>query len=222
MPRLGWVALFLVLVAVLTVGGFLAVDRLAGDQPDETEVRKPELGIAAVVSTDLRRLETFPAVLRYSGPRAVITAAGGIVTKVPEEGAELARGDPLIEIDGHPVFVFYGERPMWRRLGLALDGSGIEGPDVEQLERNLSALGYPAGTTPDEVFDGDTARLLEEWRADVGLEDAGWVELGRIVYVEGPIRVGRSLVEPGRPGRTGHPDHQGVGHCSRGPHGATH
>ena len=197
MRRLGWGALFLVLVAVLAVGGFLAVDRLAGDQQEETVVQKPELGTAAVVRTDLRRLETFPAVLRYAGRRTVITGAGGIVTKVPEEGTELARGDRLVEIDGQPVFVFYGVRPMWRPLRLAPDGSGIEGPDVEQLERNLEALGYPAGTAPDRVFDEDTVRLIEDWRADVGLEDAGSVELGRIVYVEGPIRVGRSLVELG-------------------------
>ena len=91
MPRLGWVALFLVLVAVLAVGGFLAVDRLAGDQQDDTEVQKPKLGTAAVVLTDLRRLETFPAVLRHAGPRIAITAAGGIVTMVPEEGVELVR-----------------------------------------------------------------------------------------------------------------------------------
>ena len=197
MPRLGWIALFLVLVAVLTVGGFLAVDRLAGDQQDETVVQKPELGTAAVVSTDLRRLETFPAVLRFAQPRAVISAAGGIVTQVPVEGAELARGDPLIEIDGQPVFVFYGERPMWRPLGLAPDGSGIEGPDVEQLERNLAALGYSAPTAPDRVFDRDTVRLVEDWRADVGLENSGSVELGRIVYVRGPIRVGRRSIELG-------------------------
>lgn len=197
MPRPGWVALFLVLVAVLTVGGFLAVDRLAGEQEDGTTVEKPELGTTPVVSTDLRRMETFPAALRYAGSRVVIYASGGIVTRVPDEGAELARGDRLVEIDGAPVFVFYGERPMWRPLGLMPDGSGVEGPDVEQLELNLEALGYPTGSAPDRVFDDDTVRALKEWQADAGLEENGALELGRIVYVAGPIRVGRSLVELG-------------------------
>ena len=86
---------------------------------------------------------------------------------------------------------------MWRPLGLAPDGSEMEGPDVEQLERNLVALGYATDMVPDEVFDEATVRLLEDWRADVGLEDAASVELGRIVYVAGPIRVGQHLVEPG-------------------------
>ena len=197
MPRLGWVALLLVLVAVLTVGGFLAVDRLAGDRQDHTVVEKPELGRAAVVRTDLRRSETFPAFLRYGRPRTVFAGFGGIVTKVPEEGAVLAMGDPLIEIDGQPVFVFHGERPMWRSLGPARGGSVTEGADVEQLEVNLAALGYSSEIVPDRIFDEETARAVERWRSDAGLEAGGSVELGRIVYVEGPIRVGRSLVEAG-------------------------
>ncbi len=197
MPRLGWVALLLVLVAVLTVGGFLAVDRLAGDRQDHTVVEKPELGRAAVVRTDLRRSETFPAFLRYGRPRTVFAGFGGVVTKVPEEGAVLAMGDPLIEIDGQPVFVFHGERPMWRSLGPARGGSVTEGADVEQLEVNLAALGYSSEIVPDRVFDEETARAVERWRSGAGLEANGSVELGRIVYVEVPIRVGRSLVEAG-------------------------
>ena len=197
MPRQGWVALFLVLVAVLTVGGFLAVDRLAGEQEDGTVVEKPELGTVPVARTDLRRVETFPATVRYAGSRVVISAAGGIVTKLPDEGAELARGDALIEIDGRPVFVFYGERPMWRPLGPAPGGSGMEGPDVEQLELNLEMLGYPVGSEPDPVLGEGTVDALRRWQADSGLEDDGVLDLGRIVYVEGPIRVGRSLVDLG-------------------------
>lgn len=197
MPRLGWAALFLVLVAVLTVGGFLAVDRLAGDEQEQRVVEKPELGSAAVVRTDLRRFESLPALLRYGRPRAVFGGSGGIVTKVPEEGASLVLGDPLIEIDGQPVFVFYGHRPMWRSLALAPDGSEVRGPDVEQLETNLVALGYSSGSGPDGVFDEETARLVEAWRSDAGLGAGGSVELGRIVYVDGPIRVGRYLVEAG-------------------------
>lgn len=189
--------MFLVLAAVLTVGGFLAVDRLADDPQEGVVVEKPELGSAEVVRTDLRRFETFPAVLQYGRPRAVFGGAGGIVTKVLEAGALPALGDPLIEIDGQPVFVFYGHRPMWRSLALAPDGSTIRGPDVEQLEANLAALGYSFGSGPDGVFDEETARLVEAWRSDAGLGPGASVELGRIVYVDGPIRLGRYMVEAG-------------------------
>ncbi|MDE0169411.1 MAG: efflux RND transporter periplasmic adaptor subunit [bacterium] len=197
MPRQGWVALFLVLVAVLIVGGFLAVDRLAGEQEDGVVVEKPELGTTPVVRTDLRRVETFPAMVRHAGFRLVISATGGIVTRVPDEGAELVRGESLVEVDGRPVFVFYGERPMWRALRLPPDGSEVEGPDVEQLELNLEALGYPIGSEADRILDDGTVHALRRWQADAGLDESGALELGRIVYVDGPVRVGRSLVELG-------------------------
>ena len=196
MRKFGWAALFLVLAAVLAVGGFLAVDRLAGDPQEGAAVQKPELGSAPVVRTDLRRVETFPAVLRNTDPRTVMTGMGGTVTSMPEEGVELGRGDVLFEIDGRPVFLFYGERPMWRPLAPGPDGSRPEGPDVEQLEANLAALGYSA-SPPDEVFDEDTVRQIRGWRAGAGLDAAGSVEQGRIVYVEDRIRVGGRLAAPG-------------------------
>ena len=199
MPRPVWVALLLVLVAVLSVGGFLAVDRLAGDDGAGVETKKPELGTVAVVSTDLERSESFPGVLRYADPQIVFAVVEGIVTKISTEGAQVSRGDPIFEIDGQSVFVFYGERPMWRWLGPAPDGTRLEGTDVEQLELNLEALGYSPRSRPDRVFDDGSARLVRNWRADAGLSDSDSVELGRIVYVDGPVKVSRSLVELGTP-----------------------
>ncbi len=199
MSRPGWVAIFLTLVAVLVVGVFLAVDRLASGDQQETIIEKPELETVAAITTDLHRLEVFPATLRYANPRHVVAVTEGIITKTPAEGVEVSRGDPILEIDGEPVFIFYGERPMWRSLGPTPDESPIEGPDVEQLELNLKALGYLPRSDPDPVFDEDTTRLIRNWRADSGLDRSDSIELGRIVYVEGPVRVGRSLVELGAP-----------------------
>ncbi len=205
MSRPAWAAMFLVLLAVLVVGVFLAVDRLASDDQQEATVEKPDLETAAVRITDLQRLEVFPATLRYANPRQVIAVTDGIVTKTPVEGAEVSRGDPLFEINGQPVFLFYGERPMWRSLGPASGEGVIQGPDVEQLELNLQALGYQLPTEPDPLFDRDTVRLVRSWRVDSGLDSSDSIELGRIVYVEGPVRLGRSLVELGAPVAPGMP-----------------
>ena len=198
MQKFGWAALLLTLAALLAVGGFLAVDRLA-DGPGEAAVSKPELGTAAVVRTDLRRVEAFPAVLRYTAPRTIMTGMGGTVTRMPREGAELGRGDALFEIDGQPIFLFYGELPMWRPLAPGPDGPPAAGPDVEQLEANLAALGYPpsGASPPDRIFDEGTARQIRAWRAGAGLDAGGSVEQGRIVYTDDRIRVVRRLVEPG-------------------------
>lgn len=197
MQKFGWAALLLTLAALLAVGGFLAVDRLA-DDPGEAAVRKPELGTAAVVRTDLRRVEAFPAVLRYTGARTIMTGMGGTVTRMPREGAEMERGDAFFEVDGQPIFLFYGELPMWRPLAPGPDGPPA-GPDVEQLETNLAALGYsPSGSSPpDRIFDEGTVRRIKAWRAGAGLDAGDSVEQGRIVYTEDRIRVVRRLAEPG-------------------------
>ena len=202
-----WAVLgLLVLAALPAVTLFLASNRLADSPGGAAEVRKPELAAAPVVRTDLRRVEAFPAVLRYTAPRTIMTGMGGTVTRMPEEGAELGRGDALFEIDGQPVFLFYGERPMWRPLALGPDGSVMSGPDVEQLEVNLAALGYASSDSPpDGIFDRGSARLVRRWRAEAGLEAGGHVEQGRIVYAEDRIRVERRLVEPGAAAAPGDP-----------------
>lgn len=206
MRKFGLAALVLVLAALPTVVILFAADR-ARDGSGGGAVRKPESAAASVVRTDLRRVEAFPAVLRYTAPRTIMTGMGGTVTWMPEEGAELGRGDAIFEVDGQPVFLFYGERPMWRPLALGADGSVMSGPDVEQLEANLAALGYASSDSspPDRIFDRGAARLVREWRAEAGLEACGCVEQGRIVYAEDRIRVDRRLVEPGAVAAPGDP-----------------
>ncbi len=216
MRRSAGIVGLLVLVTVLIIGGFLAVDRLAGDEAGETVIVKPELGSTAIVRTDLVERETFGGVLRFADPQIVTTSMSGTVTRVREVGTLLDRGDTVVEIDGQPVLVLYGDRPMWRTLTLVgLDGNDIVGPDVEQLERNLFELGYPllreedeelpTLSAPDELFDDDTIRLIQDWREDIGLAAADSVEFGRIVYLSDTARVARvlagegSLVGPGSP-----------------------
>ena len=207
MGRSAGIVGFLFLVAVLIVGGFLAVDRLAGDDAAETVIDKPILGTATIIQTDLIERETFPAVLRFARPQVVNASLTGTVTQLPAEGSQLARGDTMVEIDGEPVVLFIGGRPMWRTLALPLDGSDLEGPDVRQLEQNLSDLGYPTLrddedelpdiSAPDDTFDDETVRLIEDWRADLGLSEGGFVEVGRIIYLETPVRVARTLTTTG-------------------------
>jgi peptidoglycan hydrolase-like protein with peptidoglycan-binding domain len=66
--------------------------------------------------------------------------------------------------------------------------AGTEGSDVAQLEKNLSALGYD-GFTVDDEYTSDTAAAVQEWQEDRGLEETGIVELGRVVFARGAVRV---------------------------------
>ena len=57
----------------------------------------------------------------------------------------ITQGQPIFEVDGAPVYLFYGTRASWRTLT-----SGITaGPDVQQLEQNLTTLGYADSVQPD-------------------------------------------------------------------------
>ena len=212
-----WVGVggFVSLVAVLIVGGFLAVDRLAGENDADIVIDKPTLGTTTIVEADLIERETFPAVLRFADPHVVAVSLGGTVTRLPSEGTRLDQGDTALEIDGDPVVLFFGDRPMWRTLALPFDGSDLTGPDVLQLEQNLIDLGYPKLRddeeelpdvgAPDTSLDEGTVRLIEDWRADLGLADGGHVEMGRILYLDSSVRVARHLtsvsafVVPGAP-----------------------
>ena len=65
------------------------------------------------------------------------------------------------------------------------------GPDVEQLEQGLVALGYDSEglLTVDETYTDYTATVVERWQEDQGLEVTGRVTLGSVVFVPKGARV---------------------------------
>lgn len=87
--------------------------------------------------------------------------------------------------------LMYGTAPAWRDLS----ADSTVGPDVEQLEANLLALGFDAdGTlTVDNVYDNATASAVSDWQESLGLEATGEVPLGSVVFVEGPSLVDGQL-----------------------------
>ncbi|MGW5449426.1 peptidoglycan-binding protein [Streptomyces asiaticus] len=122
------------------------------------------------------------------GPADEVTAQGqGTFTKLPKAGDRVEAGKPLYEMDARPVVLFRGPRPFWRVLA---KGMG-DGPDVRELERNLTDLGYAnaANLTVDEEFTEGTAAAVKRWQKALGLEPTGKVEQGRVVVL--PHRVVR-------------------------------
>jgi peptidoglycan hydrolase-like protein with peptidoglycan-binding domain len=88
----------------------------------------------------------------------------------------------------------YGRIPAWRAMN-----AGLSGRDVLQLERNLIALGYANGlfTAPGSTYTLATAAAVERWQAATGQPVTGQVDLGAIVFLPGPVRVGAPLVALG-------------------------
>ena len=84
----------------------------------------------------------------------------------------------LYRADFEPVVALIGDLPFWRTLERGVD----DGDDVEQLERNLAALGYGDDIVVDRTFTAGTAEAVEAWETDLGRSDPdGVVALGDAV-----------------------------------------
>jgi putative peptidoglycan binding protein len=114
-------------------------------------------------------------------------SGSGTITHLPAVGTVVHPGETLLEVDGEPVLLMGGERPLWRTLGPGVE----DGPDVAQLEYDLVALGIV--TTDELTVDGEwtsaTTDAVEEWQESLGLEETGTVSPGDLVFHPGAVRV---------------------------------
>jgi peptidoglycan hydrolase-like protein with peptidoglycan-binding domain len=121
--------------------------------------------------------------LGYGDTTTLSSRLPGTITMLPGTGSTLKRGQATCRVDNTPVVLLYGLLPAYRTLA-----TGTKGPDVKQFEQNLRALGY-TGFTVDETYSASTATAVKEWQDALGLQKTGTVELGRVVYASGPVRV---------------------------------
>jgi peptidoglycan hydrolase-like protein with peptidoglycan-binding domain len=156
---------------------------------DDSAAASGETGPAFETATAERRTltdsDTVSGTLGYADPRTVTAATVGTVTALPAEGSTVGRGKGLYRIDDQPVTLLYGTLPLYRDLAKGVD----DGNDIEQLERNLEALGYDAGTV-DNTFSSATEDAVKELQDDLGVEATGRVTSARFVVLPGALRVG--------------------------------
>ncbi|GLW30859.1 efflux RND transporter periplasmic adaptor subunit [Actinoplanes regularis] len=146
---------------------------------------------ADVTKATLIDKESHDGSLGYGDATALAARLSGTVTWMPTTGATVKRGESLYKVDSDPVVLMYGSMPAYRSLA-----SGDKGTDVKQLEKNLWALGY-RGFTVDSEYTSSTAEAVEQWQEDLGLEETGTVELGRVLFASGPVRIASHTVEKG-------------------------
>jgi peptidoglycan hydrolase-like protein with peptidoglycan-binding domain len=167
--------------------GTAAMTSVRGSRGHSARAAVPIANVT-VVRTNLSTTTQMSGTLGYSGSYT-LTANGlpGTVTALPEVGQVITRGQSVFEIDGQPVYLFYGQRPSWRLLGPGV----IPGPDVQQLEQNLTALGYanPENLTIDDTFTWATDLAVRRWQSGSGQTATGILPVGRVVYAPGPIQV---------------------------------
>jgi hypothetical protein len=186
---------------VLAVAGGVGAARLTEARVPVNATPRVPVGTAAVIRTDLSTTTQLSGTLTYARTYAVSPQLAGTITALPAPGRVIRRGQRLYEVDGAPVFLFYGQRPAWRGFTVAM----TEGADVRQLQRNLLALGFGAGLTVDGCYDWATEQAVYAWQRRTHQPMTGIVDLGRVVFEPDALRIASDRVTVGAPASPGQP-----------------
>jgi peptidoglycan hydrolase-like protein with peptidoglycan-binding domain len=71
----------------------------------------------------------------------------------------------------------------------ALSLGMTSGTDVEQLETNLTQLGYAGGLTADQHFTSATSAAVHRWQQAATLTVTGSVPLGQVAFMPAAVRI---------------------------------
>jgi hypothetical protein len=177
-------------LAVAIAAGSAGVVWTRGGDPHaaSASTTSSDVQTATVTRRDLAETQNVSGTLGYGDTTDVSLGAGhGTVTSLAPVGAVVDRGGELGEVDGLPVVLLFGGRPMWRTL----DDKATAGADVEQLESNLIALGYGTAVTlgPNQTWSQATTDAVKRWQGALGRPQTGSVAMGDVVFLPGPVRV---------------------------------
>lgn len=110
-----------------------------------------------------------------------------VLTALANAGEVVSQGQQLWTVDAIPTVLLYGGTAAYRVLQ-----SGVpDGEDVQQLEANLTALGFADGgaMTVDSHFDAATTQAVMDWQTSLGVGSSGSVSPEDIVFAPGARRV---------------------------------
>ncbi|MCE7080349.1 peptidoglycan-binding protein [Streptomyces sp. ST2-7A] len=168
-----WAVVVTVGAALLIAGGAVASWMIKSPAQAVADTTPPEP--TTLTFPVERRLLTDSVVIRgtvvsdYSVQITPVVGAGEgtaapVVTRVPvSPGTELEAGRVLMEISGRPVFVLPGELPAYRDLR-----PGVEGQDVEQLQKALRSLGHDTKGDRQGFFGPGTKTALVAFYETIG------------------------------------------------------
>lgn len=183
---------FLTGVAVLTIGvavsSVVLISRRGESPASAASTSSSSSRITAkVAKRDLVQTTSIDGTLGYGSARDLAIQSHGVITALPAVGSVIDRGGEVAEVDGRPVSLLFGDRPAWRDLQADMS----DGPDVEQLEANLVAMGYgtAAALGPNETWSQATTDAVKRWQRALGVDDSGVVALGDVVFEPGAVRV---------------------------------
>jgi peptidoglycan hydrolase-like protein with peptidoglycan-binding domain len=131
----------------------------------------------------------------------VINQARGTYTKLPAAGQVIAEGHVLYRVDDRPVVLLQGSTPAYRTLS-----AGASGPDVDELNADLVALGYAtrAQLSPTSASVGPaTTAAVMKLQAALRVTQSGTLTLGQVAFEPSSMRVTSVSAQLGGSAQTG-------------------
>ena len=203
--RRGWLATSGGLAGAAAAGA-VAMVAVTGGSPAPAAPAAPPVTTARVTRTNLVTTVLTEGTLGYAASRPVVNLLTGTYTQIPGPARRIAAGGVLYAVDNLPVVLMTGRIPAWRAMGPGIS----DGPDVAELERNLIALGHADGllASPSDGWTAATTAAVERWQQAAGLPVTGQIDLGRVLFLPGPVRTGAAAVAAGDPAAPGQAPYQ--------------
>lgn len=191
-------------VVVLLVAGAFLVSAVVNRPQATAPTPQVETATAEVTRGSVSERVQLAGVLGFDGSYPVVhQGTPGIVTWVAELGSTVDRGGTLYAVANQPVRLLLGAVPAYRDFAVGM----TDGPDVQQLEENLTALGMRPGRV-NTTFTAATAAAVRRWQAAWGLpasQRTGVLLLGSVVFASVPLRVAQVTTATGSPVGPGAP-----------------
>jgi hypothetical protein len=196
-----------IVAAIVAVG---VIDPFSAKHPTSSRVtdNADPTSLATVMRQDLSDQTEVSATLGYAGSYTVVSGSSGTFTELPALGQVVSQGQVLYRVDNSPVVLLNGATPAYRSLSEGASASDVTGPDVQELNADLVALGYVSSSelspTSDE-FGYWTKVGVEKLQAALGVTQNGTLALGQAVFLPTATRVTSltgSLGGPAQPGGT--------------------
>jgi HlyD family secretion protein len=191
---------------VVVAGGasFVVFDPLGGNSDGESENAGPLTGtaLATVEQRALTARSQMNGTLGYVDDADIASQVAGTITALPAVGQVIRQGEVLFAVDNTPVVLLYGSVPAFRDLPAGSSTADLTGPDIQQLNAALVALGYASADDLDPTsneWDWNTGEAVEDLQDALGVDDTGELTLGQVVFAPGPVRVTAAPTELGAP-----------------------
>ena len=161
----------------------------------------PPVGLAHVVQTDLASSVLTEGTLGYQASVPVVNRLTGTYTELPVPGAVVGAGQVLYRVDDRPAVLLFGSVPAWRPFTPGM----TDGPDVQELEAGLIALGDAHGllSVAAPQYGAAAQAAVRRWQTSVGDPATGSIDLGEVVFTPAPVRVASLGALVGQPASEG-------------------